>query len=59
MIMTDYNEQQRKEMLRQWGEYVDSIEDRLAEAKERLEEKYLLHPANRVQRRQTPYGSIR
>jgi len=57
--MFDANEQQRKEMLRQWGEYVDSIEDRLAEAKERLGEKWLLHPSNRVQRRQTPYGSIR
>ena len=56
--MFDANEQQRKEMLRQWGEYVDSIEDRLAEAKERLGEKWLLHPSNRVQRRQTPYGSI-
>lgn len=57
--MNDANEQQRKESLRQMAEYADSLEDRLAEAKERLGERYLLHPANRVQRRQTPYGSIR
>jgi hypothetical protein len=53
------DEKQRKEQLRQWSEYVDSIEDRLARAKEQLGDRYLLAPTNRVQRRSTPYGSIR
>jgi hypothetical protein len=57
--MTDMYEQQRKEMLRQLGEYVDSIEERRERAIEALGEKYLLHPANRVQRRAVPYGSVR
>jgi hypothetical protein len=57
--MTDMYEQQRKEMLRQLGEYVDSIEERRERAIEALGEKYLLHPANRVQRRTVPYGSVR
>lgn len=57
--MFDAFEYQRKEALRQWAEYVDSIEDRLAQAKERLGDRYLLHPSNQVQRRQTPYGSVK
>ncbi|TCK87323.1 hypothetical protein [Paraburkholderia sp. BL9I2N2] len=57
--MFDAYEQQRKEKLREWSEYVDSIEDRIAQAKEQLGDRYLLAPANRVQRRVTPYGSIR
>jgi hypothetical protein len=57
--MFDAYETQRKEQLRQWAEYVDSVEDRLARAKEQLGDRYLLAPANRVQRRITPYGSIR
>jgi hypothetical protein len=57
--MFDAYETQRKEQLRQWAEYVDSVEDRLARAKEQLGDRYLLAPANRVQRRLTPYGSIR
>ncbi len=59
MKMHDFYEQQRKAMLKQWAEYVDSIEDRLAQSKEFLGDRYLMHPANRVQRRVTPYGSIR
>lgn len=54
--MIDAFTEQRKEMLRQWGEYVDSIDERRERAKEALGEKYLLHPANRVQRRALPYG---
>lgn len=57
--MFDAYEKQRKEQLRQWSEYVDSIEDRLARAKEQLGDRYLLAAANRVQRRSKPYGSIR
>lgn len=57
--MFDAFEQQRKEKLREWADYVDSHEDRLAQAKEQLGDRYLLAPANRVQRRATPYGSIR
>lgn len=59
MKMHDYHEQQRKAALKQWAEYVDSVEDRLARAKEQLGDRYLLAPANRVQRREKPYGSIR
>jgi hypothetical protein len=54
--MTDYNEQQRKEAIRQMSEYVDSIDERRERAIEALGEKYLLHPANQVQRRAVPYG---
>jgi hypothetical protein len=54
--VTDYNEKQRKEALRQMSEYVDSIDERRERAKEALGTKYLLHPANRVQRRAVPYG---
>jgi hypothetical protein len=57
--MIDMYEQQRKEALRQMGEYVDSIEERRERAIEALGTKYLLHPANRVQRRTVPYGSVR
>lgn len=57
--MFDAFEQQRKAALKQMGEYVDSIEERRERAKEALGERYLLHPANRVQRRAVPYGSVR
>jgi hypothetical protein len=57
--MFDAFEQQRKAALKQMGEYVDSIEERRERAKEALGTKYLLHPANRVQRRTVPYGSVR
>jgi len=57
--MIDAFTEQRKEMLRQWGEYVDSIDERRERAKEALGTKWLLHPSNRIQRRTTPYGSIR
>ncbi|MFL9904593.1 hypothetical protein PQR71_41780 [Paraburkholderia fungorum] len=57
--MFDAFEVQRKAMLKQWGEYVDSIDERRERAKEALGERYLLHPANRVQRRAVPYGSVR
>ncbi|MET3232225.1 UNVERIFIED_ORG: hypothetical protein ABIC54_004430 [Burkholderia sp. 1263] len=57
--MRDEFEEQRKAMLKQYAEYVDSLEERRARAIEALGEKYLLHPANRVQRRAVPYGSVR
>lgn len=60
--MTDYNEQQRKEALRQMAEYVDSpqwLNDRREVIIRWLGSRYLLHPANRVQRRIVPYGSAR
>lgn len=57
--MFDAFEMQRKEALRQWAEYVDSIEERIERAKEQLGDRYLLHPANRVQRRTVPYGTAR
>jgi hypothetical protein len=57
--MLDLYTAQRQARLKEWAEYVDSLEDRLAQAKERLGERWLLHPANRVQKRATPYGSIR
>ena len=57
--MIDMHEQQRKEMLKQWAEYVDSHEDRLAQAKEQLGDRYLLHPSNQVKLRTKPYGAIR
>lgn len=59
MKMFDHAEAARKQALKDWSEYVDGIEDRLAQAKERLGDKWLLHPNNRVQKRQFPYGSIR
>jgi hypothetical protein len=57
--MTDLYTEQRQAMLKRLSEYVDSKEERLARAKEALGTKYLLHPANRVQRRETPYGGIK
>jgi len=57
--MIDAFTEQRKEMLRQYAEYVDSIDERRERAKEALGTKWLLHPSNRIQRRTTPYGSIR
>jgi hypothetical protein len=57
--MRDEFEQQRKAMLREWADYVDSVEERIERAKERLGERYLLHPSNHVQRRRQPYGSAR
>lgn len=55
-VMFDAYEKQRKEKLREWFEFCDSLEDRLAQAKERLGEKWLFHPSNKVQRRAQPYG---
>lgn len=57
--MTDLHTEQRKAMLKEMAEYVDSHEERLERAKEALGERYLLHPSNRVQRLAKPYGSIR
>lgn len=57
--MLDYAEASRKAKLREWAAWVDSIEDRLAQAKERLGEKWLFHPSNKVQRRSVPYGSVK
>ena len=54
--MFDHYTEQRKAMLKEWAEYVDSVEERLARAKEALGDRYLLAPCNRVQRRATPYG---
>lgn len=57
--MFDAYEQQREARLREWAAWVDGIEDRLAQAKERLGDKWLFHPSNKVQRRTVPYGSVR
>lgn len=57
--MDDLYTEQRQAMLKEMAEYVDSHEERLERAKEQLGERYLLHPSNRVQRRVTPYGSVR
>ncbi|MGF6963023.1 hypothetical protein OKW43_000028 [Paraburkholderia sp. WC7.3g] len=54
--MTDAYEAQRKRAIRQMSEYVDSVEERRQRAIEALGDKYLLAPANRVQRRAMPYG---
>lgn len=54
--MIDANEMARKAALAEMAAFIDSHEDRLARAKEALGDKYLLAPANRVQRRSTPYG---
>ena len=54
--MFDAYTEQRQKMLRDWAEYVDSIEERTERAKEQLGTKWLLHPENKVQRRKTPYG---
>lgn len=59
MKMSDYAEAARKAKLREWAEYVDGIEDRLAQAKERLGDKWLFHPSNKVQRLSKPYGAIK
>lgn len=57
--MFDAYTEQRKAMLKQWSEWVDSHEERIERAKEALGERWLLHPANKVQRRTVPYGSAR
>jgi hypothetical protein len=57
--MFDAHTEQRHKQLREWADYVDSTEDRIARAKEALRDRYLLHPSNRVQRREKPYGSVK
>jgi hypothetical protein len=57
--MFDAHTEQRHKQLREWADYVDSPEDRIARAKEALGNRYLLHPSNRVQRREKPYGSVK
>jgi hypothetical protein len=57
--MFDANEEQRKQKLREWADFVDSIEDRIAQSKEQLGERYLLHPSNQVKRLTKPYGSAK
>jgi len=57
--MKDFNEAERQARLKEMAEFVDSIEDRLAQSKEFLGDRYLLHPANRVVRRVRPYGGAR
>lgn len=42
--MVDLYTAQRQAKLKEWAEFVDSIEDRLAQAKERLGDKWLLSP---------------
>lgn len=57
--MFDAYTEQRKAKLREWAAWVDSHEERIERAKEALGDKWLLHPNNRVQRRQFPYGAIK
>lgn len=57
--MQDMFTEQRQALLKSWSDWVDSHEERIERAKEALGERYLLHPANRVQRRTVPYGSVR
>ena len=54
--MFDAYTEQRKAMLKRLYEYVDSHEERIERAKEALGDKWLLHPANRISRRETPFG---
>jgi len=58
-MLNDHYTEQRQKMLREMFDYVDSHEERLARAKEALGDRYLLAPANRVQRRAKPYGSVK
>lgn len=57
--MEDINEEARKRAIKEWSDYVDSFEERLALAKENLGERWILHPSNRVNKRLSPYGSIK
>lgn len=57
--MKDEHETLRKAWIKRLSEYVDTPAERRQKAIEALGERYLLHPSNRVQRRATPYGSIR
>lgn len=60
--MFDANEEDRKKALREMSAYVDSeqwMKDRRDAMVRQLGTRYLMHPANRVQRRATPYGSAR
>ena len=60
--MFDANEEARKQALREMSAYVDSeqwIKDRRDAMVKQLGARYLMHPANRVQRRAVPYGSAR
>lgn len=59
MKMFDHAEAARKKALKEWAEYVDSMEERIERAKEALGERWLLHPSNQVQRLSKPYGSIK
>jgi hypothetical protein len=44
--MFDVYERERKEKLKEWAEWIDTHEERLERAKERLGERWVLHPAN-------------
>jgi hypothetical protein len=57
--MEDHYTEARHALIKEWSEYVDSLEERLEREKERLGERYLLHPNNRVQRRVKGYGSVK
>ncbi|MGF6837009.1 hypothetical protein QF001_000876 [Paraburkholderia youngii] len=54
--MFDAHEEARKQAIKQMSTYVDSIDERRERAIEALGTKWLLHPANQVQRRAVPYG---
>jgi hypothetical protein len=54
--MDDLYTEQRQAHIKEWAEWVDSLEERRERALERLGDKYLLAPANRVKRRAKPYG---
>jgi hypothetical protein len=57
--MDDLYTEQRQAHIKEWAEWVDSVEERRERAIEQLGERYLLHPNNRVQRRVKGYGSVK
>lgn len=54
--MHDAYETQRKAALKEWAEWVDSLEERRERAIEQLGDKYLLAPCNKVRRLDKPRG---
>jgi hypothetical protein len=61
-MFNDIHEAARKQALREMCDYVDSqqwIDDRRAAVIRQLGTRYLMHPANRIQKRAVPYGSVR
>jgi hypothetical protein len=57
--MDDLYTEQRQAHIKEWAEWVDSVEERRERAIEQLGERYLLHPNNRVQRRVKGYGGVK